>query len=377
MKNTVSTFLLSLLFAAGLLSGCAKKAEEKKSGPPPANISAAPAQSRDVVLSERSVGEVDSSSAPKVAAEVAGRIVKVNVEIGDPVKAGQVLAELDPHDYQYAKQAAQAEVARLAATLATQERQTERYRELVKKNFISPLLMDQTESQSIATREQLAAAKTLLERAEYNLKRTRIVAPVSGRIDQRMISAGDWIELGKPLFQVATSDKLRIRLPFPEGAGARIKAGQQVLLTTPAAPGATIDGHIEQIRPVVSGGSRAFEAIVEVKNPGLWRPGASVNGEVVVETHAGAVTVPEQSVVLRPAGKVVYVVEGDSVAQRKVTTGIKRDGQVEIVDGLKAGETVAVDGAGFLTDKAKVALQQKGGAKPDAKPEAKPEGKPQ
>lgn len=374
MKKPVSALILSLLLATGLTSGCAKKAEDKKSGPPPANISVAAAQNRDVVLSERSVGEVDSAAAPKVAAEVAGRIVKVNVEIGDPVKFGQVLAELDGHDYQFAKLGAQAEVARLEATLATQARQTERYRELVKKNFISPLAMDQTESLEIATREQLAAAQALLERADYNLKRTHIVAPVSGRVDQRMISVGDWIELGKPLFQVATSDKLRIRLPFPEGAAARIKAGQTVLLSTPAAPGETLDGRIEQIRPVVSGGSRAFDAIVEVKNPGLWRPGASVNGEVVVETHPGAVTVPEQSVVLRPAGKVVYVLEGDQVLQHPVKTGIKRDGQVEIVEGLKAGEIVAVDGAGFLTDKAKVAVQQKGEA---TKQEGKPEGKPQ
>jgi len=365
---------MSLLLTAALISGCAKKAEEKKSGPQPAIISAAPAQSRDVVLSERSVGDVDSTSTPKVGAEVAGRITKVNVEIGDPVKAGQVIAELDGRDYQLAKQAAQAEAARLAATLAQQARQTERYRELVKKNFISPLLMDQTESQEIATREQLAAARAQLERADFNLSRTRIVAPVSGRIDQRMISVGDWIELGKPLFQIAGSDKLRVRLPFPEGAGARIKPGQTVLLSTPAAPGETVSGRIEQTRPVVSGGSRAFDVIVEVKNPGLWRPGASVNGEVVMETHAGAVTVPEQSVVLRPAGAVVYVIESNQALQRQVKTGIKRDGQVEIVAGLKAGEQVAVDGAGFLTDKAKVSVQQKGGA---PKQDGKAEGKPQ
>lgn len=363
--------LIALFLAAGLNVACSKKPEEKKSGPPPANITAQAAQTRDVLLSERAVGDADSGANPKVAAEVAGRIVKVNVEIGDPVKAGQVIAELDGRDYQLARQAARAEVARLEALLAQQARQSERYRELVKKNFISPLVMDQTESQEIATREQLAAARALLERADFNLARTRIVAPVSGRVDQRMVSAGDWIELGKPLFQIAVSDKLRIRLPFPEGAASRIRAGQTVLLSTPTAPGESVRGRIEQLRPVVSGGSRAIEAIVEVKNPGNWRPGASVNGEVVLETHAAAVTVPEQSVVLRPAGTVVYVLEGDAVAQRRVKTGIKRDGQVEIVEGLAAGESVAVDGAGFLTDKAKVVVQQKGGAKPEAKPEGK------
>ena len=117
------------------------------------------------------------------------------------------------------------------------------------------------------------------------------------------------------------------------------------------------------MRPTVGSTNRAFDAVVEVKNPGGWKPGASVNGAVMVEEHPEAVVVPEISVVLRPAGKVVYVIDNGKAVQHIVTTGVTQNGQVEILPGLKAGETVAVDGAGFLTDKAAVSVKEANGAK--------------
>jgi len=345
MRTITSILIPCLLGAALLLPGCAKKPEEqKKAGPPAAIITVTQAQSRTMQVLEQSVGEADSSTAPKVGAEVAGRIIKVHVEIGDPVKKGQLLAEIDATDFS-------ADEKRLEAQATSQRKLTERYRELARKGFISPSLLEGYEAQNVATREQYT-------RAAKNLSRTRIVSPVDGRVDNRMVSVGDWIDLGKPVFQLSTSENLRIRLPFPETAAQRIKVGQVVKLSTPTAPEATVTGKIEQVRPMVGSTNRAFDAVVEVKNPGGWKPGASVNGAVVVEEHAEAVSVPEVSVVLRPAGKVVYVIENDKAVQHIVTTGVIQNGQVEILQGLKAGEMVAVDGAGFLTDKAAVSVKE-------------------
>jgi len=354
MRTTPSILISCLLGAALLLPGCAKKPEEqKKAGPAAAIITVTQAQSRTMQVLEQSVGEADSSTAPKVGAEVAGRIIKVHVEIGDPVKKGQLLAEIDATDFS-------ADSKRMEAQATSQRKLTERYRELARKGFVSPSLLEGYEAQNVATREQYT-------RAAKNLSRTRIVSPVDGRVDNRMVSVGDWIDLGKPVFQLSTSESLRIRLPFPETAAQRIKVGQVVKLSTPTAPDAVVTGKIEQVRPMVGSTNRAFDAVVEVKNPGGWKPGASVNGAVVVEEHAEAVTVPEVSVVLRPAGKVVYVIENDKAVQHVVTTGVTQNGQVEILQGLKAGETVAVDGAGFLTDKAAVSVKEANAKKGEQK----------
>jgi multidrug efflux pump subunit AcrA (membrane-fusion protein) len=102
--------------------------------------------------------------------------------------------------------------------------------------------------------------------------------------------------------------------------------------------------------------------LVDLDNDGQLRGGGTVNAAVVLSAKAQALTVPEQSVVLRPAGKVVYVVadaEGKKLArQQVVATGAKRGGKIEILSGLAGGETVALDGAGFLTDGAAVAIKQ-------------------
>ena len=354
----ISLLALALCLA---LPGCAKKPEEqKKSGPPAAIISVAPAQARAMQVLEQSVGEADSHAAPMVAAEVAGRITRVFVEAGDAVKAGQALAQIEPLDFANNRQTAQAEVKRLEALVDNQRKLTERYRNLVAKNFISPTKMEETESQLVALKEQLEGARAQRGNAESNLARTRIAAPIAGRVDSRLIAAGDYVKVGSPLFQLATVEKLRVRLPFPETVAARIRPGLPVSLTTPTAPGKAVQGKVQELRPMVGTSNRAFEAIIEIVNPGDWKPGASVNGAVVIEEHAQAVAVPEVSVVLRPAGKVVYVVENGKAMQRIVATGVTQGGLVEILSGLAAGETVAVDGAGFLTDKAAVMVKQPG-----------------
>ncbi len=125
-------------------------------------------------------------------------------------------------------------------------------------------------------------------------------------------------------------------------------------LSTPTAPEVILTGKIHEIKPVIGIANRAVDAIVRVDDQRHWQAGASVNGEVVLGRRAGAIMVPEQGVVLRPAGEVVYVVTGDKVKQRIVTTGQRVDAMVEIGAGLAAGERIAVDGAGFLSDEAAV-----------------------
>jgi hypothetical protein len=105
---------------------------------------------------------------------------------------------------------------------------------------------------------------------------------------------------------------------------------------------------------VVGDVNRAVNVIVRLKGFDAWSPGSTVNGSVLVEVRKGVVTVPEISVILRPAGKVVYVVKDGQALQRVVATGVKQGGVIEIVSGVSAGEQVVVDGAGFLTDQAPV-----------------------
>jgi hypothetical protein len=109
----------------------------------------------------------------------------------------------------------------------------------------------------------------------------------------------------------------------------------------------------------VSETGRALDVLVDIENHAGLRPGGTVNAAVVVAKREDAILVPEQSVVLRPAGKIVYVIADGKAVQHVVEVGAKRAGMVEIVKGLPAGATVALDGAGFLTHNAAVTVQER------------------
>lgn len=147
-----------------------------------------------------------------------------------------------------------------------------------------------------------------------------------------------------------------VRLPFPEQVANRLKLGQEVMLTSFASD-KKAHGRIREIRPPLNVTTQSRDVIVTVTNAG-WRPEGSIRGEVNLGVRRNALIVPEQAVVLRPAGSVVYVIEGDVARQRGVKTGIVSDGTIEIVEGVKLDETVAVDGASLLSDSAKIKVRE-------------------
>lgn len=344
------------LVASQFFSGCDKKPELKK-GPPPAVITTTQATTRNIQVTEETIGAVDTTSAPVVSAEVPAQVERVLVEVGDTVKTGQVLAVLNSGDLMNAQSIARAQVKSLEALVANQEKQTARTRQLAEQKFISATRLDESISQLLSLQQQLKGAQAGLDQAQRNLAKTRIHAPVSGKVEQRLVTGGDFVTPGKSLFQIATNQNLRVRLPFPESLANQLQKDLTVYLATPAAPNKTFTGKIAEIKPMIGADNRSFEAIVEVPNPGNWAPGASVNAKVVIAERPQALAVPETSVVIRPAGKVVYVIKDGKAYQRIVSTGTKTAGLIEITSGLSPGEIIAVDGAGFLTDKADVRIQ--------------------
>ncbi|QKT02824.1 efflux RND transporter periplasmic adaptor subunit [Ectothiorhodospiraceae bacterium 2226] len=329
-------------------------AQNAANGPRATAVGAAEAQAGTVRLTERSLGTVTAKEAPTVGAEVAGRVLRLHADEGDQVRAGQLLAELDPGDYRLARDGARAEIARLETLIENQRRQVERNRELLAENFISQSMLDDTEAQLSALERQLEGARAEHARAERDIARTRIVSPVDGTVEERRASPGEWVGTGAPLYRISTDQVLRVHLPFPERVATRLRPGLTVELASPAAPEQRIDGTITELRPSIGTASRAVTVIAEFPNPGGWRPGASVTGTVNLSERADAVLVPELAVVQRPAGYVVYVIEEGRAAQRVVRPGQRQNGHVEILEGLQAGERVVTDGAGFLTDGAPV-----------------------
>ena len=360
---------LLLLVCAGTalaLSGCGRDAESarKAAGPPAVLITTTQVTPRSLEVYEEVVGTLENVIDPTIGAEVAGRVTRVLGFTGKKVRRGDALAEIDAVDFEIQGRADAAEIARLQTLLAQQERVVQRQQALVKQGFIAQNAADDALAQRNALREQLAAARARAEASRRGMFKSRVVAPIDGEIETQIVAVGDYVKLGDPLFRLVGVQRLRARLPLPETAAARLKPGLKVQLVSPAALQRPVEAKIDEIKPTVGLANRALEAIVNFENDGAGlRGGGSVNARIVVATREGALMVPEVSVVLRPAGKVVYAIRDGRAEQRVVETGLKQDGRYEILSGVAPGDIVAVDGAGFLTQGAAVTL-------PKAKPPA-------
>ena len=339
-------------------------------GPQAVLITAATVQPRTLEIYEEVVGTIENVIDPTVGAEVAGRVTRVTGFTGRKVTKGELIAEIDAQDFEIQARADKAEIGRLSSLLQQQEKVVERQTKLVGQGFISQNVVDDAMAQRNALRQQLAAARARADATGRSMTKSRVLAPVDGEIETQIVAVGDFVKVGDPLFRLVGVQELRVHLLLPEAAATRIKPGLKVVLSPPAAPEQVLEARIDEIKPTLGTNNRALDAIVKIRGQGtLFRGGGTVNARIVISALDGALMVPEHSIVLRPAGKVVYAVEGNVVRQRVVETGMRQDGWQQILKGVSAGDTVAADGAGFLTDGAAVTVRkpgemaQKGGKK--------------
>ena len=345
--------LISTLILA--LTACDKeKKEEAKKAPIPL-VSIAKVQTQSIEITENAIGNLEGLIDPNVTSEIASKVLKVYVSVGDHVKKGQLIATLDGDDFAMQRNEAQTEVARIQAQLDNQAKTVARNQDLVNKKFISQNAVDNDITQQNVLKEQLAGAKARINTINHGTSKTKLFAPADGRIEKRIVGPGEYVKPGDPVVQIISNQKLRAHIPFPEHIANKIKAGQTVKLSTPTTNTEVITT-VKEIKPLVMADSRAVDVIADVINQPEWQAGASVNAQVVLSQKDGVLVVPEQSVVLRPAGEVVYVINNHKATQHIVKTGERNAGLVEILSGLEAGLEVAVDGASYLTDNTEVKI---------------------
>ncbi|MEK6551177.1 MAG: hypothetical protein AABZ50_06030 [Pseudomonadota bacterium] len=200
---------------------------------------------------------------------------------------------------------------------------------------------------------------------------TNVTIAVSTTKDLTIIESAVGMEsaVGDALHYDPTSLRAQpytIRLPFPDHVARQLHPGQSVTLEAFGEPGKQAKGQIREIRPALNSTTLTRDVIVTVVTRG-WRPLGSIRGEVLIGIRRKAVVVPETAVVLRPAGSVVYRLEGEQVREVKVVTGMVRDGEIEITNGLAPGVTVVVDGAALLSEGARVQVRTEQRSTPETK----------
>ncbi|MBT8038672.1 MAG: efflux RND transporter periplasmic adaptor subunit [Gammaproteobacteria bacterium] len=347
------------LLALVLTTGCGDEDIEGASEREAIAVTTAPVVLRDLESRLETVGRVVSENAPMLASEVNARVVAVHAEEGDAVAAGQLLLEQDETAFALAQREAEAAIEGLKVSIANEQRRVARYRDLKTTNAMSQERLDDAEAKLAADRAALTAAEARLDIARDRLEKARLLAPFDAVVERRYVSVGDYARTGEPLLSLVDTQSLRAELPFPETIAHWLQVGQDVRLASPVAPGLTIEATLDAIRPQVGSLNRAVVAIANVRNPGPWRPDATIEAEVIVDRRPSSLVVPSAALVDRPAGRVVYVLDGtDRVRQQLVEQGERLNGTTEILSGLEAGQTVVNEGAHYLSDGALVQVRE-------------------
>ena len=196
--------------------GCSEEVEEKTAGPRPVLVTMT-----EVIIGvteelEGTVGRIESKAQPLVAAEIDGRITHINAEIGDTVKIGDQLAQIDPEDYRLSQRSAQSDVDRINAMIKQQQRLVDRYLKLREDEFFAENTLDAASSELDVLKKQRSSALNRLSQAKRNLSRASVSAPLSGEISERLVNEGDYVKRGNSLFRLSTDQYLRVVLPYPE-----------------------------------------------------------------------------------------------------------------------------------------------------------------
>jgi HlyD family secretion protein len=284
-----------------------------------------------------------------IAPEVGGyRVAEVKVDVGDHVKRGQTLVELSTA-------LLDAEVATKNATLAQREAQLvadaaalERGESLKGMNLISQADYDKLKSAALSSRAGVESARADLQSSALRLKFTNVTAPDDGVITARTVTVGQIAQAGSEMLRLLRNGRIEWRGEAPEARLGELKPGQHVTIST--ADGAVVNGTIRVVAPTIQAGNRTGLIYVDLPPNEQLRPGMFARGEIEV-SHAMAFSVPLQSVVSADGYSYVFVLKNDNhVERRRVETGGVHESEIEVSNGLEAGEMIVGKGAGFLKD---------------------------
>lgn len=390
-RGWIALALAGALAGAGCSSGDAK-AKESPSVPAQIAVSPVAAVEQPIARFIRATGTLMAEEQADVAAETAGRVVSAPVERGTKVSAGAELVRLSATETEAQLKEAEANAAQIEARLGLTQQRTfnvnavpevqnakagydlaqsefNRIQSLLDQKVVSQSEFDQRRTQMEAARQQYEAAKNGAEQQYQSLQAARarvalarkavsdtvVRAPFAGVVAERLVSVGDYVTKGMKVAQVVRVDPLRVQLTIPEQFVSAVAVGQPVNFVVDAYPGRQFEGKVKYVSPSLQAERRALtiEAIVP-NSSGDLKPGLFATARIEQPSKTPGILVPASAVQTSGGTARVFVVNGDHVEERIVTTGQMIGDEVEITKGLKAGERVATKNVTQLVDGSKV-----------------------
>ena len=382
--SLIFLIVIGSIFSAACKSDYPASARQDRAG----NQSAA-RQVKTVAVVETPFGETVTANGTLAAFEqttvsvkVPGRLRAISVDLGSVVSRGQVIAQVEPEDYKLRVQQSEASLAQARARLGLapdgsddtvdpektatvrQARAVldearysrDRAARLVEQGVIAKADFDaanatfkvaegryQDAYEEIRNRQGvLAQRRSELALARQQLKDTAVYAPLTGIVQEKVASIGEYLAAGAPVVNVVKIDPLRLRAEIPERDSRNVRTGQSVRVTVEGDPNIYV-GLIRRLSPVIAEQNRMLVVEADVKNDGRLRPGSFAHAEIVTNDSKMAITVPNNAIVTFAGIEKVIVVQNGKALEKPITTGRRNGEWTEIVAGVNLGEKVIVD----------------------------------
>jgi membrane fusion protein (multidrug efflux system) len=310
----------------------------------------------ELVMSVSAAGQAEAWKKTVVIAQVNGRLASLPVRESEAVGGGQLLAALDPAEYELAVQEAEAAVRDADA----------KYRELTLfDERIADAAVRRDRDAVARSKSGLEAAQVRLRKAQLERSRTRVGAPFAGRVASLKVVPGQWVRAGDELMTIVELDPIKVEVQVLESEVGFLAPGRRASVTFAAFP-TPVGGAVQTINPMVESGTRTARVTVLVPNPGgRILPGMYARISLEAQRFSDRVLVPRSSILERDRRPMLFVYDGDDrrgmAKWRYVTTGLQNDSLVEIMsdvetDSVKPGEVVLTDGHYTLIHDARVRL---------------------
>ena len=341
------------------------------------------------------VGTLAAVDQVTISSETEGKVSRILADLGDRVKAGQVLIQLDRERQQYTFDQQRAALARALAQYGATDPENlpdiektpdaqkanaelvqatqafERADELFKRTLISQQALDDARAalqskraiynsalqNAKNLRASIQGSEAIMKLAGRQLRDTEIRAPFDGFVEKRLVNLGELVKAQMPVMAVVRLDPLKVVAEIPEKMGPWIRAGQDAELQVDAYKDRKFTGKVSRISPGVNATTRAFpfEALVPNADSAL-KPGTFVRVHIQSGKVDEILTLPYAALQYRYGVNRVFVVNADKLAMHELTVGERIGDRIEVVSGVKAGDRVAVTNVDTLTDGAPVSV---------------------
>jgi RND family efflux transporter MFP subunit len=347
---------------------------------PPVEVATAAAITRSLQRSVEVVGSLAADEEVVVAAQVAGELSQLNVDFGSYVTQGEVIAVIDQRDANLKVEQAEAALKQTMARLGMKEGEKfdpqqaadvkvakasldwarlelNRQTKLIENGDISRSSYDQAvinhssaqaryQAALDAVNQQLALVdqqRSALALAKKTVADAVVRAPISGAVKEKSVSRGTYLPVNGKIVTLVKINPLRLRADIPAYAAASVRRGQTMNLSVESFPGRAFTGRVVRIGPSLNEETRALTVEAEVSNPGhQLRPGMFAKAQLITAKAAPALMVPQRAVVTAAGLTKLFVIENGSAIERIVKTGASDGDLIEITEGVKEGEAVAL-----------------------------------